>query len=159
LGPGTAEDVVLLGIAEDEDVVLPPVVLPLVVFPAAVVLFPDVAFCANVDFVVKFSAATILMANMAVMIKPPNLRVFFIACFIGSILFIDWYHDIYNGNISFHNPNIFRFSDLKSVRKEFSSPYAEIVSISKCKQFCFSHVFHIHILVLVFAFIFILSKV
>ena len=57
MGPGTVEDVVLLGIAEDEeDVVLPPVVLPLVVFPAAVVLFPDVAFCANVDFVVKFSA-------------------------------------------------------------------------------------------------------
>jgi hypothetical protein len=125
LGPGTAEDVVLLGIAEDEDVVLPPVVLP-----AALVLFPDVAFCANVDFVVKFSAAIILMASMAAMIKPPNLRVFFIACFIGSILFIDWYYDIYNRNISFLNPNIFRFSDLKSFRKEFSSPYAEIVSNS-----------------------------
>jgi hypothetical protein len=68
LGPGIVEDVVLLVIAEDEDVVLPPVV-----FPAAVVLFPDVAFRANVDFVVKFSAAIILMASMAAMIKPPNL--------------------------------------------------------------------------------------
>jgi hypothetical protein len=101
LGPGAAdEDVVLLGIAEDEDVVLPPVILPLVVLPAAVVLFPDVAFCANVDIVVKFSAAIILTATMAATIKPPNLRVFFIACFIGSILFIDWYYDIYNRNIT-----------------------------------------------------------
>jgi hypothetical protein len=48
LGPGAAEeDVVLLGIAEDEDVVLSPVILP-----PTVVLFPDVAFCANVDVVV-----------------------------------------------------------------------------------------------------------
>jgi hypothetical protein len=90
------EDVVLLGIAEDEDVVLPPPV----VLPAALVLFPDVAFCANVDIVVKFSAAIILTATMAATIKPPNLRVFFIACFIGSILFIDWYYDIYNRNIT-----------------------------------------------------------
>ena len=58
MGPGAAEeDVVLLGIAEDEDVVFPPVILPLVVLPPVVVLFPDVAFCANVDIVVKFSAA------------------------------------------------------------------------------------------------------
>ena len=57
MGPGAAEeDVVLLGIAEDEDVVLPPVILPPVILPAAVVLFPDVAFCANVDIVLKFSA-------------------------------------------------------------------------------------------------------
>ena len=44
------EGVILLGIAEDEDVVLPPVVLP-----AALVLFTDVAFCANVEIVVKLS--------------------------------------------------------------------------------------------------------
>jgi hypothetical protein len=39
LGPSAAddEDVVLLGIAEDEDVIFPPVVFP----PAVVVLFPD----------------------------------------------------------------------------------------------------------------------
>jgi hypothetical protein len=95
LGPGAAEeDVVLLGIAEDEDVVLPPVILPPVILPAAVVLFPDVAFCANVDIVLKFSAAIILAATMATTIKPPNLRFFCITCFIGSILFIDWYYDI-----------------------------------------------------------------
>jgi hypothetical protein len=119
LGPGAAEeDVVLLGIAEDEVVVFPPVVLPLVVLPPVVVLFPVVAFCANVDIVVKFSAAIILAATMAVTIKPPNLSVFCIACSIGSILFIDWYYDIYNRNIGSLNPNIFRFSNQKSFRKE-----------------------------------------
>jgi hypothetical protein len=113
LGPGAAEDVVLLGIADGD------VVLPLVVLPPLVVLFTDVAFWANVDVVVKFSAAIILAATIATTIKPPNLRVFCIACFIGSILFIDWYYDIYNRNISSLNPNIFRFSNLKSFRKEF----------------------------------------
>jgi hypothetical protein len=56
---------------------------------------------------------------MATTIKPPNLRFFCITCFIGSILFIDWYYDIYNRNIRSLNPNIFRFSNLKSFRKEF----------------------------------------
>jgi hypothetical protein len=60
-----------LCIAGDEDVVL-----PLVILPPVVVLFPDVAFCANVDIVVKFSAAIILAVNTAATIKPPNLRVF-----------------------------------------------------------------------------------
>jgi hypothetical protein len=114
LGPGAAEDVVLLGIAEEEDIVLLPVVLP-----AALVLFPDVAFCANVDIVVKFSAAIILTATMAATIKPPNLRVFSIECFIEGILFIDWYHYIYNRNISSIKPSIFRFSYLKSFQTEF----------------------------------------
>jgi hypothetical protein len=132
------EDVVLLGIAEDEDVVLPPVVLP-----AALVLFTDVAFCANIEIVVKFSAAIILTATMAATIKPPNLRVFSIAFFIRGILFIDWYHYIYNRNISSINASIFRFSNLKSFQTEFFLLYVEIISISKCKQFCFSNALHI----------------
>src|SRR2546426_4773699 len=105
--------------AEDEDVVFPPVILPLVVLPPVAVLFPDVAFCANVDTVVKFSAAIILTATMAATIKPPNLRVFSIECFIEGILFIDWYHYIYNRNISSIKPSIFRFSYLKSFQTEF----------------------------------------
>jgi len=49
---GINRHIVGLCIAGDEDVVLPPVILP----PAAVIFFPDVAFRANVDIVVKFSA-------------------------------------------------------------------------------------------------------
>jgi hypothetical protein len=88
-----------LCIAEDEDVVLPPVILPPVV-----VLFPDVAFCANVDIVVEFSAAIILAANTAATIKPPTLRVFCITCSTQHILFKDWQYDIYVRNIYLINP-------------------------------------------------------
>lgn len=61
--------------ADDEDGVLPPVILPPVV-----VFFPDVAFCANADIAVKFSAAIILAASTAATIKLPNLKVSCINC-------------------------------------------------------------------------------
>ena len=50
------EDVVFLGIVEDWDGVFPPVPL----LAAVEFLFPDVAFCANVDIVGKLSAIFIL---------------------------------------------------------------------------------------------------
>jgi len=102
-------DVVLLGIAEEEDVVLPLVIFPAVILPLAVaVLFPDVAFCANVDIVAKFSVVITLAANTAEAIKP-NLKVFCIACLIVSILFIDLYYDIYIRNIQFVTTKSFVF--------------------------------------------------
>lgn len=101
--------VVLLGIAEVEDVVLPLVIFPALILPLAVaVLFPDVAFCANVDNVVKFSAAITLAANTAAAIKP-NLIVFCIGCLMVSILFIDLYNDIYIRNIQSVNAISFVF--------------------------------------------------
>jgi len=52
-GGDVVGDVVLLGIAEDEDVVLPLVIFPAVILPLALaVLFPDVVFCANVDMII-----------------------------------------------------------------------------------------------------------
>ena len=72
--------VVLLGIVEVEDDVLPLVIFPAVILPLAVaVLFPDVVFCVNVDNVVKFSGAITLAANTGAAIKP-NLKVFCIGC-------------------------------------------------------------------------------
>jgi hypothetical protein len=101
--------VVLLGIAEVEDVVLPLVIFPALILPLAVaVLFPDVAFCANVDNVVKFSAIITLAANTAAAIKP-NLKVFCIRCLMVSILFIDLYYDIYIRNIQSVNTISFVF--------------------------------------------------
>lgn len=85
--------VVLLGIAEVEVVVLPFVIFTAVILPLAVaVLFPDVAFCANVDKVVKFSAAiTLTLLQQSSQICIGWLMV--------SILFIDLYFDIYIRNM------------------------------------------------------------
>lgn len=108
-GGDVGGDVVLLGIAEDEDVVLPFVIFPAVILPLALaVLFPDVVFCANVDIVVKFSAAITLAASTAATIKP-NLKVFCIAWLMISILFIHSYYDIYIRNIQFVNTISFVF--------------------------------------------------
>lgn len=81
---GISKHITGLCTADDEEVVLPPVILP-----PAVVFFPDVAFCANADIAVKFSAAIILAANTAATIKPPNLRVSCIKCCVWSILYMD----------------------------------------------------------------------
>ena len=72
---------VLLGIVEDWEVVFPLVAL----LVAVDVLFPDVAFCANVDTVLKFSAAIIVTTITAVAIRLPNLRDFSIGFLTRSI--------------------------------------------------------------------------
>jgi hypothetical protein len=64
---GMSRHITGLCTADDEDDVLPPVILP-----PAVVFFSDVAFCANAYIAVKFSAAIILIANTATTIMPPN---------------------------------------------------------------------------------------
>lgn len=62
---------VLFSGVPDEDVVLPAVALPI-----ALALFPELAFCARTDIVMKFSAVIIPDANMAATMKPSNLRIF-----------------------------------------------------------------------------------
>ena len=101
---------VLLGIVEDWDVVFPPVAL----LVAVEVLFPDVAFCANADIVLRFSAVITVTTITAVAIKLPNLRDFFIRFLTRSILFIDCCCDIYIRNVKLPNVESF-ISYIKSV--------------------------------------------
>jgi hypothetical protein len=76
------EVVAALGAAEDADA-LPAVALPAVAFPAValpppVVLFPDVAFCANEGIVLEFIATAIraTASTTAAKIKPSIFCVF-----------------------------------------------------------------------------------
>ena len=82
--------------------VFPPVAL----LVAVDVLFADVAFCANADIVLRFSAV-ITVTTRAVAIKLPNLRDFFIRFLTRGILFIDCCCDIYFRNVKLLNVESF----------------------------------------------------
>jgi hypothetical protein len=112
-----------LGIVEDWDVVFPPVAL----LVAVDVLFPDVAFCANVDGALKFSAAITVTTITAAAIRLPNLRDLSIMFLTRSILFIDCYYDIYNRNIKLLNIASF----ISYIKRDFSmDSFSALLKIS-----------------------------
>jgi hypothetical protein len=84
---------------------------------AVEVLFPDVAFCANVDIVLRFSATVTTIT--AVAIKLPNLRDFSIRFLTRSILFIDCCYDIYIRNVKLLNVASF----ISYIKSDFSMDY------------------------------------
>ena len=94
---------------------------------AVEVLFPDVAFCANADIVLRFSAAITVTTITAVAIKLPNLRDFFIRFLTRSILFIDCCYDIYIRNVKLLNVESF----ISYIKSDFSmDSFSALLKIS-----------------------------